>query len=154
MKPTSDPHQTKRGSVEGMKHTSNPIPSNDIAYRLRAKNNSRQATRQPTYLPETIFVYARNYSTQNRVQIPPTPTQPSQTPMFSRFVVLYQIFNRPDGANRDVPVRRTDTSVYARTLERLQGICWRDLKNRASRRRGLMGRVGQVGRVTYFSFSP
>ena len=88
MKPTSDPHPTKRGSDEGRKRTSNLNPSNDIACRLRAKINSRQATRQPTYLPETIFVYARNYSTQNRVQIPPTPTPPSQTPMFSRFVVL------------------------------------------------------------------
>ena len=51
-------------------------------------------------------------------------------------LILYQIFNRPNGATRDVPMRRTDTSVYAQTRERLQGICWRDLKNRASRRRG------------------
>ena len=92
-KHASDPHPPKRGYIEGRKRTSNPIPSNDIAYRLRAKINSRQATRQPTYLPETIFVYARNYSTQNRVQIPPTPTPPSQTPMFPGFDVLYHNFS-------------------------------------------------------------
>ena len=54
------------------------------------------------------------------------------------------VFNRPDVANRDARVRRTDTFVYAQTRERLQGIGWRDLKNRASRRRELMRRAGQA----------
>ena len=81
-KHTSNPRPCTTSDDEGMKPTSDPIPSNDIACRLRAKTNSWQATWQPACLPETIFVYARNYSTQNRVQIPPTPTPPPQTPMF------------------------------------------------------------------------
>ena len=82
MKPTSDSHPTKRGSDEGRKRTSNLNPSNDIACRLRAKTNSWQATRQPACLPETIFVYARNYSTKTAFKYHQHPRHPRKPQCF------------------------------------------------------------------------
>ena len=57
----------------------------------RHKTPPIQHLAQTTCLSETIFVYAKNHTVQNRIQIPPTPTPPPQTPMFSRFAVLYQV---------------------------------------------------------------
>ena len=97
MKPTSDSHPTKRGSDEGRKCTSNLNPSNDIACRLRAKTNSWQATWQPACLPETIFVYARNYSTKTAFKYHQHPRH-HRKPQCFRSLQFYTKLPRPCSA--------------------------------------------------------
>ena len=61
-------------------------------------------------------------------------------------LILYHIFNRPNVANRDARVRQTDTSVYARTRERLQGWNPADIpRNVVSRRAANAGRNQGTG---------
>ena len=103
-KHTSDSHPTKRGSDEGRKRTSNLNPSNDIACRLRAKTNSWQATWQPACLPETIFVYARNYSTKTAFKYHQHPRHPRKPQCF-RSLQFYIKIRPPFGLTRRAGTR-------------------------------------------------
>ena len=97
MKYTSNPCHAKINSAKGRKPTSYPRLLQAIRFRFDwlLKHAGTRTTDHPPLLPaclsKTILVYAKNHLGQNRVQIPLTPTPPPQTPMFSRFAVLYQI---------------------------------------------------------------
>ena len=89
---------------------------------LRIANTSQDAISISKILAvmrkcETIFVYAKNYSTQNRVQIPPTPTPAPQTPMFSRFIVLYQKANGAF-AKANAPCKTLESGITSRERHR------------------------------------
>ena len=103
-KPISDPCLGKTGPDEGRKPTSNPCHSKTdpvkgmkcTSYPCHAKINSargRKPTSDTHLSIRNNLCLCKNHTAQNRIQIPLTPTQTPQTPMFSRFADLYQIIS-------------------------------------------------------------